>query len=53
MPEASASTDAVATQTPNIDPSQVGTVIGNVPFGVLIGSMANAIAEAQANLDRN
>lgn len=46
-------TAGVAKNTPNLDPTQVGTVIGNVPFGTLLGNVANAIAEAQANLDKN
>lgn len=50
---ATESTESIATGTPNLDPTQVGTVIGNVPFGTLLGTVANAIAEAQANLDKN
>lgn len=53
MPDATTGTNDIAANTPNLDPMQIGSVIGNVPFGSLLGSVANAIAEAQANLDNN
>lgn len=53
MPDATESTSNIVSQTPNLSPTEVGSVIGNVPFGALLSSVANAIAEAQANLDNN
>jgi hypothetical protein len=40
-------------QTGNLEPHQIGSLIGSVPFGQLILSTAMGIADAQAALDRN
>lgn len=39
--------------TANLDPMSVGSVVGSMPFGQLIRSVAMAVAEAQTELDKN